>query len=280
MFALFVLHYCCTSVTDPRYEQHQQGLNDLTRAAALQGVHGSAASPVVDKSLSSGTDHKLRPAAADRSKSSDSPALPAHRHTSDSTSTDPQPQHGLLTASKVHRNDTHNASSQPSLTAQEQSAALLDRDSLGHEYHAQAGKLADSHPSKLADIASTKPTQSVTIKSESQSAYVVQHPPKADRGDLLIVMPSSIDRMPMVTASRGWRQGVQTYVAFEQEIDLATAPAVFKVLSVLWQCLIPKQHCSARQVITRQMSCGLSAAVLSSCQILFSTSFIILCFHA
>jgi len=206
----------------------------------------------VDKSLSTGTDHKLSPDAADRSRSSDIPALPAHRHTNDSASTDLQPQHGLLTGSKMHRNNTLDASSLPSMTAKDQSAALLDRDSLGQEYHAQAGKLADLHSIKLADIASTKPTQSVTIKSESRSADVVQHPPKADRGDLLIVMPSSIDRMPMVTASRGWRQGVRTYVAFEQEIDLATAPAVFKVLgtgtlrlSASWQCLIPKQHCSA-----------------------------------
>ncbi len=129
----------------------------------------------------------------------------------------------------MHRNNTLDASSLPSMTAKEQSTALLDRDRLGQEYHAQAGKLADSYSIKLVDIASTKPTQSVTIKSESRSADVVQHPPKADRGDLLIVMPSSIDRMPMVTASRGWRQGVRTYVAFEREIDLATAPAVFKV---------------------------------------------------
>jgi len=223
---------------DPRHEQHQQRRDDLTSAAVLQGMHGSAASPVVDKSLSTGTDHKLSPAAAGRSRSSDIPALPAQRHTSDSTSTDLQPQHGLLTGSQMHRNNTHDASSQPSMTAKEQSTALLDRDSLGQEYHAQAGKLADSHPIKLADIARTKPTQSVTIKSESQSADVVQHPPKADRGDLLIVMPSSIDRMPMVTASRGWRQGVRTYVAFEQEIDLATAPAVFKVLNIKAVCFM------------------------------------------
>ncbi|DBA84620.1 TPA: hypothetical protein ACH3X2_006195 [Trebouxia sp. C0005] len=198
------------------------------QGVADKGIYGSAASPVVDKSLSTGTDHKLSPAAAERSRSSDVPALPAHRHTSDSTSTDLQLQHGLPNGSKMHRNDTHDASSQPSMTAKEQSTALLDRASLGQEYHAQAGKPAESHSIKLADIASTKTTQNVTIKSESQSADVVQHPPKADRVDLLIVMPSSIDRMPMVTASRGWRQGVQTYVAFEQEIDLATAPAVFK----------------------------------------------------
>ena len=221
----------------PRHEQHQQRFDGLTCAAVLQGTHGSAASSIVDKSLSIGNDHKLSPAAADRSRSSDIPALPAHRHTSNSTSTDLQPQHGLLTGSEMHRINTYDASSQPSMIAKEQSTALLDRDSLGQEYHAQTGKLADAHPIKLADIASTKPTQSVTIKSESQSADVVQHPPKADRGDLLIVMPSSIDRMPMVTASRGWRQGVRTYVAFEQEIDLATAPAVFKVLKAV--CFMP-----------------------------------------
>lgn len=50
----------------------------------------------------------------------------------------------------------------------------------------------------------------------------------ADREDLLIVMPSSIDRMPIVKASRGWRQGVRTYIAFEEEIDLATAPSSFR----------------------------------------------------
>lgn len=235
LFAPFVLHHCCTSVADPRHEQRRQTLDDLNCAAVLQGIHGSAASPVVDKSLSTGTDHKLSPAAADRSRSSEN-------------------------GSKVHRNNTHDASSQPSMTAKEQSTALLDRDSLGQEYHAQAGKLADSHPIKLADIASTKPTQSVTIKSESLSADAVQHPPKADRDDLLIVMPSSIDRMPMVTASRGWRQGVQTYVAFEQEIDLATAPAVFKVPNIKAVCFMAMPDTKATllskvEVIKRPMSC-------------------------
>ena len=56
------------------------------------------------------------------------------------------------------------------------------------------------------------------------------------RDDLLIAIPSSVDRMPMVKASRGWRQGVRTYVAFEQEIDLATAPHVFKVSRAYISC--------------------------------------------
>ena len=258
-------HVC--SAADPRLQQHQQRRDDHACAAVLQGIYGSAASPVVDKSLSTGTDHKLSPAAAERSRSSDVPALPAHRHTSDSTSTDLQLQHGLPNGSKMHRNDTHDASSQPSMTAKEQSTALLDRASLGQEYHAQAGKPAESHSIKLADIASTKTTQNVTIKSESQSANVVQHPPKADRVDLLIVMPSSIDRMPMVTASRGWRQGVQTYVAFEQEIDLATAPAVFKVLNIKAVCFMamPKYQSNTSQQCGGEihLSCYLKAAVWS-----------------
>lgn len=32
----------------------------------------------------------------------------------------------------------------------------------------------------------------------------------------------------MVKASRGWRQGVKTYIAFEEEIDLEKAEPVFK----------------------------------------------------
>ncbi len=36
-------------------------------------------------------------------------------------------------------------------------------------------------------------------------------------------------RMPIVKAGRGWRQGVRTYVAWEQEINVDSAPPAFKV---------------------------------------------------
>ena len=40
----------------------------------------------------------------------------------------------------------------------------------------------------------------------------------------------------MVKASRGWRQGVRTYVAFEEDVDLKTAPQVFKVIHLIPTC--------------------------------------------
>lgn len=55
--------------------------------------------------------------------------------------------------------------------------------------------------------------------------------------DLLIVMPSNVDRMPIVAASRGWRQGVKTYVTFEQEIDLANSSSLFQVYYAAQQLL-------------------------------------------
>ena len=36
-------------------------------------------------------------------------------------------------------------------------------------------------------------------------------------------------RMPIVKAGRGWRQGVKTYVAWEQEINVDLAAPAFKV---------------------------------------------------
>lgn len=186
--------------------------------------------PLASSGDTSKADHRFSTAAPDRSQSSEVLAKHVNNH---SGIKDSQLQHSLSVSDPVHtRTGVLHAASQSESQSGVQANTLLDRDSLGQRHHAQASKLADLQAMTLAGSSPSAPVQNVTIKTEPRSAAVsnvFQRSLAADQDDLLIVIPSSLDRMPMVTASRGWRQGVRTFVAFEQEIDLASAPAVFQV---------------------------------------------------
>ena len=95
----------------------------------------------------------------------------------------------------------------------------------------QSSKLGTEKTHVSASLQPDGTLNKATSKSKPHPSVAPQPVaiPQADRDDLLIVMPSSIDRMPIVTASRGWRQGVRTYIAFEEEIDLQDASSIFKV---------------------------------------------------
>lgn len=120
-----------------------------------------------------------------------------------------------------------------SATAAKQNASLERAHSKYH--HAQSSKLGTEQTHVSASVQPTGTLYKVTSKSNPQLSAVLQPiaRPQADRDDLLIVMPSSIDRMPIVTASRGWRQGVRTYIALEEEIDLANASSIFRVRTTM-----------------------------------------------
>ena len=110
--------------------------------------------------------------------------------------------------------------------------ALLDGSALGQRHDEQSSKLAIEQTPVSASLQSNGDLNNVTVRNIPEPAVALRpavKPQPADREDLLIVMPSSIDRMPIVKASRGWRQGVRTYIAFEEEVDLDTAPSVFRV---------------------------------------------------
>ena len=124
------------------------------------------------------------------------------------------------------------AAGHKSASTTEPKATLLNSRELGQRHHQQSSQFAAQEPlvSSLSHVNGS--LHNVTFRSVAQpdpagsSAAALN---TASREDLLIVMPSSIDRVPIVEASRGWRQGVHTYIAFEQQIDLNTAPTVFKV---------------------------------------------------
>ena len=110
-------------------------------------------------------------------------------------------------------------------------SSSLEHSAHDKNLHEQTSKLGTEQTEVPASMQPNGTLNSVTSRSNSQLSAAL-HPasmPQADRDDLLIVMPSSIDRMPIVTASRGWRQGVRTYIAFEQEIDLKNASSIFRV---------------------------------------------------
>lgn len=104
--------------------------------------------------------------------------------------------------------------------------ALLERSAHGQGHQEQSSKLGTDQPRAPVTLQPDVILNNVTSKSNPQP---VVKPQPADREDLIIVMPSSIDRMPIVTASRGWRQGVRTYIAFEEAVDLKNASSIFRV---------------------------------------------------
>ena len=171
----------------------------------------------------------------------------AHSQTGQSRFTDLETQHSFLVGNagppgnSRSKADTANSThaKQPEGTQAKTSSALFSSSNLGQRHRAQSDKLANQQRLAATNLQSSGSQDSMTIRKEFDGAVdgsARQHavPSQlADQNDLLIVMPSSIDRMPMVQASRGWRQGIRTFVAFEQEIDFATAPTVFKVCVTL-----------------------------------------------
>ena len=109
--------------------------------------------------------------------------------------------------------------------------ASLEPSTHSKKHHERSSKLGAEQTRVSASLQPHGNLNNITSKSNPQLSAALQPEelPQADRYDLLIVMPSSIDRMPIVTASRGWRQGVRTYIAFEQEVDLQNASSVFRV---------------------------------------------------
>ena len=127
------------------------------------------------------------------------------------------------------------------LSQKQADKALFGKQQLARQYHKQHARSDSQH----ADVSNLQKGQSsfarTSVPVSNNSSTPTYTPFKVQPGrkeDLLIVMPSSIDRMPIVAASRGWRKGVKTYVAFEQQIDLATAPRVFQVLLQLPQSAV------------------------------------------
>lgn len=92
---------------------------------------------------------------------------------------------------------------------------------------AQSWPRAQITQTQADQILSDKQTSAASASSVASTTSAKTKPGSKD--DLLIVMPSNVDRMPIVAASRGWRQGVKTYVTFEQEIDLANSSRLFQV---------------------------------------------------
>lgn len=149
---------------------------------------------------------------------------------------------GVLVSSLLTRNSTYpQAAAGGNVTVTERRkvglpAETASNDSLlGSRHHQQSSKLAMEQTAVLGALQQhgTLNYDTLTVDPKPAAALrpSVAKPQAADRDDLIIAMPSSIARMPIVEASRGWRQGVRTYVAFEEEIDLATAPSVFRVPS-------------------------------------------------
>ena len=112
-----------------------------------------------------------------------------------------------------------------------------------------------------AKISQVQAENSLSYKPATEAATKSQKPAKVKPGkkeDLLIVMPSNIDRMPIVAASRGWRQGVKTYVTFEQEVDLATSSHLFKVLVPCNSCsdMMPSTRCGCLEGRSKLWHCS------------------------
>ena len=154
----------------------------------------------------------------------------------------------LLARHKAHG---HAVSTDSMLTSQQQAgrsdtkqSALLDNNDSDQRHDQQSSKLAHEEPLATASSQINGSLNNVAAQSGVQADIVLQPAAMltADREDLLIVMPSSIDRMPIVKASRGWRQGVRTYIAFEEEIDFATAPSIFKVRTHLSASMPDSTH--------------------------------------
>ena len=142
---------------------------------------------------------------------------------------------GLLASNKAHgyvpfANNVSTAKRQAASLVNVNSSGVLDGNELGLMHNTSSNTRA-SEESPFSSRSEVKDSISNSMdKSLLQPAPVPKlHMHTSNRNDLLIVIPSSMDRMPIVAASRDWRQGVQTYIAFEEEINIATAPSVFKV---------------------------------------------------
>lgn len=119
--------------------------------------------------------------------------------------------------------------------------ALLERSAHGQRHQEQSSKLGTDQPHVPVSLQPDVTLSNVTNKSNPQPLAAPQpvvKPQPADRDNLIIVMPSSIDRMPIVTASRGWRQGVRTYIAFEDEVDLKNVSSIFRVCTNAFQAVL------------------------------------------
>ena len=165
---------------------------------------------------------------------------------------------GLLSSSSdidSSSRDLSAASSHLSIDGIDASADSLGQQPSGQQRHAQDSMHAHASPTKpstsygpdTTNDAVAKPSMSygpettasingAQLGADTDTSQQPTQGHAVSRDDLLIVMPSSVDRMPMVKASRGWRQGVRTYVAFEEDVDLKTAPQVFKVIHLIPTC--------------------------------------------
>ena len=122
--------------------------------------------------------------------------------------------------------------------------ASLKHSTHSKSHHEQSSKLGTEQAHVSTSLQPHGNPNHVTSKSNPQLSAALQPVElrQANRDDLLIVMPSSIDRMPIVTASRGWRQGVRTYIAFEQEADLQNASSIFRVRTYACQATPKRIH--------------------------------------
>lgn len=180
------------------------------------------------KSHHSSSQNKNGTDAAHRTSTPDRSSL----QFSQSSEAEGLPVSSLLTSN----NASLQAAAENNPTATEQQAVNSPADTVSDDStldsrHQQNIKLASQQSAVLEALQPHSSTNNATNTINPQPAAALQPSvkPAASRDDLIIAMPSSIARMPIVTASRGWRQGVRTFVAFEEEIDLATAPSVFRV---------------------------------------------------
>lgn len=169
----------------------------------------------------SGTDAAHRSSSLDQSSS----------QLSQSSEAEGLPDSSLLTSNNAsNQAATHNSTTVSEKQAVDSPADTLSDDSTLGSRHQQNSKLASKQTAVLGALQPQGSLNNATNMTRPQPAVSLRPSvkPAANRDDLIIAMPSSIARMPIVTASRGWRQGVRTFVAFEEEIDLATAPRVFR----------------------------------------------------
>ena len=219
----------------------------------MQGVSATE-TDIPDIALSSVSEESLqRPAYNPSSVQNAGSAADMHQH----SQTDLIEPEGLLSSSSdidSSSRDLSAASSHLSIDGADASADSLGQQSTSLQHHAQDSVHAhasipnpstsygpESTDASLAKPSTYGPETTASISHGQLGAGIgsSQQPTQGhavSRNDLLIVMPSSVDRMPMVKASRGWRQGVRTYVAFEEDIDLTTAPQVFKVTDMMPTC--------------------------------------------
>ena len=113
--------------------------------------------------------------------------------------------------------------------------AFFEHSAHGQSHEEQSSKLGTDQPHASKSLQPDGILNNVTSNSKPRP---VVKPQPADRDDLIIVMPSSIDRMPIVSASRGWRQGVRTYISFEDEVDLKSASSIFRVCINTFQAIL------------------------------------------